>query len=87
MPRSRHADAVAGARTGGYRAGFQLTLFTIENRRHHGKQLSHWLLQVTVGTCISAAPRTRWRPGHRPSTAAFTPGISWNWLTGRKKSP
>jgi len=26
--------------------GFQLTLFTVENRRHHGKQLSHWLLQV-----------------------------------------
>ncbi|GAB7545189.1 DUF190 domain-containing protein [Cupriavidus sp. CuC1] len=26
--------------------GFQLTLFTIENRRHHGKQLSHWLLQI-----------------------------------------
>jgi len=26
--------------------GFQVTLYTVENRRYHGKQLSHWLLQV-----------------------------------------
>ncbi len=26
--------------------GYQVTLYTVENRRHHGKQLSHWLLEV-----------------------------------------
>jgi PII-like signaling protein len=26
--------------------GYQVTLYTVESRRHHGKQLSHWLLEV-----------------------------------------
>ncbi|MNE45003.1 hypothetical protein D3C80_1392680 [compost metagenome] len=26
--------------------GYQVTLYTVENRRYHGKQLSHWLLQI-----------------------------------------
>lgn len=26
--------------------GYQVTLYTVESRRHHGKQLSHWLLQL-----------------------------------------
>lgn len=26
--------------------GYQVTFYTVESRRHHGKQLSHWLLQL-----------------------------------------
>nr|WP_301542534.1 DUF190 domain-containing protein [Cupriavidus basilensis] len=46
MPRPRHANTAARGQRGAAVQGFQLTLFTIENRRHHGKQLSHWLLQI-----------------------------------------
>ena len=26
--------------------GYQVTLYTVENRRYHGKQLSHWLIEL-----------------------------------------
>ncbi|AOY92706.1 hypothetical protein BKK79_13680 [Cupriavidus sp. USMAA2-4] len=26
--------------------GYQITLYTVESRRHRGKQLSHWLMEV-----------------------------------------
>lgn len=58
MPRSRHADAVAERAREVIVQGFQLTLFTIENRRHHGKQLSHWLLQVLRDLHIRGATHT-----------------------------
>ncbi|MGT2433313.1 hypothetical protein ACU4HD_39390 [Cupriavidus basilensis] len=46
--------------------GFQLTLFTIENRRHHGKQLSHWLLQVLEGPAYPRRHAHGGGRGHRP---------------------
>ena len=50
--------------------GYQITLYTVESRRHRGKQLSHWLMEVMRDLKLQGATH-RWRPGHRaPSPAA-----------------
>ncbi|ABF12436.1 uncharacterized protein ACUXAV_003134 [Cupriavidus metallidurans] len=38
--------------------GYQLTFYTQEGRRHHGKQLSHWLMQVMREMQIRGATHT-----------------------------
>lgn len=41
----------AGSREPNSRIGFQLTFFTQQDHRHHGKSLAHWLLEEarTIG--------------------------------------
>ncbi|MCY1476782.1 putative ACR [compost metagenome] len=37
--------------------GYQVTFFTQEGRRYHGKQLSHWLMQVMHEMPVRGATR------------------------------
>jgi PII-like signaling protein len=51
--------------------GCQVTFFTQEGRRYHGKQLSHWLMQVMHEMPVRGATRLVEAEGlghdHRPA--------------------
>jgi PII-like signaling protein len=57
--------------------GYQLTFYTQEGRRHHGKQLSHWLMQVMREMQIRGATHTV-AAEESGTTIASIPGTSSN---------